>query len=479
MQFSTFKVSPGYPIRKTLLYLMLVVLFFVILSSSELFAQRITYESLRMRDRQPHVFIEHLVLPGFSTDERSLVTTFRLENNFLTFRRYRDDQSREEQRNFFAEPVVRLTIRKANGETESQTNPPPVATSTWNEEVFTNTYEQTQSTTSFVQNIIQTQLPAGQYNIEAITTSDNRSRRDVTPAVRIADTTATDIAYFYFLDEQSGETEPGRAPLMNMGRNVYFGRDHQLLIWFPGMEQEAGYKLEIQQLRIQQRDTTVVKRVLEHPVDKEELLYGYQPEVGMVEDRPHLELHEADNTPQNGIFYLLHIPNSTFANAHYRARLLMTTDDDNEETIAERTYQSLWLDMPVSLLNIDVAISMMEFIVDDETHRSLRRGSREEKEQRFQEFWKKRDPSPESEYNELMVEYFRRIDYAYEHFTTPQVPGYESDQGKVYVRHGEPDKRERTFPPNQPAREIWHYSDRTFVFEATSGFGDYRLIERK
>ncbi len=475
-----------FTVQRFSLYPFVATLLIVALFTTDLHAQRITYESLRMRDRQPNVFVDHLVMPDFTSNELTLVTTFRLEHNFLSFRSYRGETSREQMRQFYAEPTVRISVREtiqrqgADQRQESRTNSgETIATRTWSEAVYTETFEQTQSSGLFVQNMIKTSLAPGRYHIETVMTADSRTRRDRVPGFKVSDADDSEIAYFYFLDDPSEVSPPYQAPLMNMGRNVYFGRDHQLAIWFPDTADDADYKLEIHQLRIQRGDTTEVNRVLEHSIDQEELLTGYHANFLMEDEQPHLKLQESDNADSRGAFYLLQIPNSTYENAHFRIRLTRTSAEGEETVLASRTYQSLWLDMPVSLYNLDVAINMMRFIVDDETLRSLRRGSRQEREKRFQEFWSQRDPSPDKEYNELMVEYFRRIDYAFEKFTTPQKPGYESDQGKIYITHGEPVRRERTFPPNQSARETWHYNSRTFVFEATTGFGDYRLVERK
>lgn len=464
-------------------YLVLFTIF-ILLPAGDLLGQRITYEYLRVRDRQPSVFFEHHVLPDRVGGGMQLATTFRLENNFLSFRREREGDEETQQRRFFAEPSVQVNIRKHSEASQSeaveeQMEEQAPITRTWSETAYAGTYEQTQSSTLFLQHLLTTSMETGHYRIEAIARSDGRTRRALTPSLRIPGDQASDRAFFYFLDEASTLEPPFTAPLVNMGGNAYFGRDHQLVIWLPDPQPDAVYSMEIHKVRINRRDTTSRDRVMEHILDTDKLTSGYLHRISMVEDRPNFFLEAADTTFQIGSYYFLTIPNSRFENAHFRLQLTMTPANGEPVTIARRIYQSLWLDMPVSLLNLDVAIEMMRFIMDDEQHRSLRRGDRREREERFHQFWAGRDPSPAREYNELMVEYFRRIDYAYEHFTTPQIPGYESDQGQIYIRHGEPDRRERTFPPGQPAREVWYYGERSFVFEATSGFGDYRLIERR
>jgi len=174
-------------------------------------------------------------------------------------------------------------------------------------------------------------------------------------------------------------------------------------------------------------------------------------------------------------FGVLSVPNSEFENARYRLQL----EDGDGKVIAQRIVNSRWLDMPVSLLNIDVAINMLRFIVSDSELRELQSGSASEKERKFREFWDQRDPTPDTEFNELMAEYYNRIDYAYRNYSSLQTPGYESDRGRAYILYGEPDNIERRLHTGQPTTEVWEYPNRTLVFEATTGFGDFRLVSER
>ncbi len=101
-----------------------------------------------------------------------------------------------------------------------------------------------------------------------------------------------------------------------------------------------------------------------------------------------------------------------------------------------------------------------------------------EREAAWDVFWKSRDPDPSTPRNEYREEYFRRFRFANQHFGTPLSPGWKSDRGRIYLRHGEPDRVDRfEMSAEQPAREIWHYytPSRRFVFVDRDGLGDYRL----
>ncbi|NIT58652.1 MAG: GWxTD domain-containing protein, partial [Aliifodinibius sp.] len=80
---------------------------------------------------------------------------------------------------------------------------------------------------------------------------------------------------------------------------------------------------------------------------------------------------------------------------------------------------------------------------------------------------------------ELMAEYYRRIDHAYKKFTTENTIGFNSDRGEIYIKYGPPNDINRKFPKNGATTEIWTYPDRIFVFKATTGFGDFKLISNQ
>ena len=109
----------------------------------------------------------------------------------------------------------------------------------------------------------------------------------------------------------------------------------------------------------------------------------------------------------------------------------------------------------------------------------LRKAEPAERESLWDAFWKRRDPTPETERNELKDEFLRRVEYANTHFSSPLVKGYKSDRGRVYIKLGPPDEREyHPFELEYPAYEIWYYYslNLTLVFMDERGIGDYVLV---
>ncbi|MGQ0540765.1 MAG: GWxTD domain-containing protein [Blastocatellia bacterium] len=65
----------------------------------------------------------------------------------------------------------------------------------------------------------------------------------------------------------------------------------------------------------------------------------------------------------------------------------------------------------------------------------------EERENFIESFWRRRDPNPDTEENEYREEYYERIAYANEHFTSG-IPGWKTDRGRIYIAWGKPDSIE-------------------------------------
>lgn len=139
-------------------------------------------------------------------------------------------------------------------------------------------------------------------------------------------------------------------------------------------------------------------------------------------------------------------------------------------------WQSVWQDMPRSLRNLEIAIQAIGFIEEEKVVDQMMKGSNREKKESFFDFWSPMDPTPETHFNELMVEFYRRVDQAAEQFSSPSLSLLESDQAKVFIRYGEPDSKSREFPPGGKTQEVWRYGQTEFLFEASSGFGDFMLI---
>jgi GWxTD domain-containing protein len=86
-------------------------------------------------------------------------------------------------------------------------------------------------------------------------------------------------------------------------------------------------------------------------------------------------------------------------------------------------------------LNEDVT-----YIITDEERKAWKRLSTDdEREQFIEQFWLRRDPTPDTEENEYKEEHYRRIAYANERFASG-IPGWKTDRGRIYIVYGPPDE---------------------------------------
>src|SRR6185369_4992384 len=65
----------------------------------------------------------------------------------------------------------------------------------------------------------------------------------------------------------------------------------------------------------------------------------------------------------------------------------------------------------------------------------------DEREKFIEDFWNSRDPDPDTEENEFKDQYFERVAYANEHFSSGK-PGRLTDRGRIYIKFGKPDEIE-------------------------------------
>jgi GWxTD domain-containing protein len=136
------------------------------------------------------------------------------------------------------------------------------------------------------------------------------------------------------------------------------------------------------------------------------------------------------------------------------------------------------------------------YIITDEERKAFKKLATDDERERFiEEFWRRRDPDPDTEENEFKEEYYERIAYANEHFSSG-IPGWKTDRGRIWIMYGKPDERE-THPMGgsyqRPSYEgggststypfeIWFYrylagvgSGIEIEFVDPTGSGEYRI----
>src|SRR5688572_12547701 len=82
------------------------------------------------------------------------------------------------------------------------------------------------------------------------------------------------------------------------------------------------------------------------------------------------------------------------------------------------------------------------YIITDEEKKAFKKLATDDERERFiEEFWRRRDPDPDTDENEFKEEYYERIAYTNEHFASG-IPGWKTDRGRIWIMYGKPDGRE-------------------------------------
>ncbi len=159
-------------------------------------------------------------------------------------------------------------------------------------------------------------------------------------------------------------------------------------------------------------------------------------------------------------------------------------DKARKVTSERKDVYKKWLDNDAAYIITDQERKAYKALVTDD-----------ERENFIENFWRRRDPNPDTEENEYREEYFERIAYANEHYASG-IPGWKTDRGRIYIAHGKPDSIE-SHPSggayDRPSYEgggststypfeIWFYRHLDNVgdgleieFVDPTGTGEYRL----
>ena len=138
----------------------------------------------------------------------------------------------------------------------------------------------------------------------------------------------------------------------------------------------------------------------------------------------------------------------------------------------------IWIGKPISLSEPEEAIKFIEIIESKEVVSDIFSGSGNDNEKLFN-YWSKQDPSPDTKFNELMNEFYTRVDYCELNFRSlAGNGGAKSDRGKTYIKFGPPDSIDRDTDNDDKVVESWTYkkSQRKFVFVDSEGTGKFTIV---
>ncbi|MBA2502501.1 MAG: GWxTD domain-containing protein [Pyrinomonadaceae bacterium] len=117
----------------------------------------------------------------------------------------------------------------------------------------------------------------------------------------------------------------------------------------------------------------------------------------------------------------------------------------------------------------------VSYIITDAERKAYNRlQTDDEREQFIEQFWRRRDPDPDTEENEFKEEHFERIAYANEHYASG-IPGWKTDRGRIYIMYGKPSDIESHPAGGGYQREFYEGGGSTTTYPFEKWF--YRYIE--
>jgi GWxTD domain-containing protein len=110
-------------------------------------------------------------------------------------------------------------------------------------------------------------------------------------------------------------------------------------------------------------------------------------------------------------------------------------------------------------------LSKVQYIITGEERKIFLELPDSERAAFQEEFWKRRDPDPDTPGNEYKTDYFQRVDRASAMFHGEGRAGWLTDRGRIFILFGPPSER-MTYPMEASGycREVWYYGSFPVIF---------------
>ncbi len=154
--------------------------------------------------------------------------------------------------------------------------------------------------------------------------------------------------------------------------------------------------------------------------------------------------------------------------------------DHEGKPLATRMARFLLKWSMASLLKNDFeyAVDQLKYVIGKDEKKALLAEPESTRAFAFETWWRTKDPTANTVENEFREEYYRRIRYTNQYYSTVNREGWLTDRGSIYIRWGEPDQIDRyPFELGKKPYQIWYYYSqrRAFYFVDDRGDGDFQL----
>jgi GWxTD domain-containing protein len=324
-------------------------------------------------------------------------------------------------------------------------------------------FDITTSPNSFLQGVIEFNLPEGKYNLLAII-SDLTSKRErrIPPIELEINKSNTILNPIVFDPGKINCDELESYVLSNNSSSIPFNKPNNDLV-IP----VSDPKINSLTIAIKRGDTVLITG--EKIIDS----FIANPEIKLCNDK--VVIRQSIDTANVKIFLV-----KDFSSKLNEGPIqLEIYPDENVDDKQIYNLNVIWIAKPISLTDPEAAIKLLEIIEPKKIVSDLlsREGSYSNN---LFDYWNTKDPTPDTKYNELMNEFYVRVDYCEMNFRTiAGNGGAKSDRGRTYIKFGTPDEIERDTNSSDKVVETWFYkkSNRKFLFVDEDGTGKFQLTE--
>lgn len=320
-----------------------------------------------------------------------------------------------------------------------------VAGDSWRRAIEVADYEQTNSRRLKAEETVTLRADPGSYRLKVeLRSVDTRSEGIIETQVQVPRITPGKLTLGTVTFERAGSS--GAAPEPNPSRE--YGEDNPTILvripvyGGPGMRYELALSVET--------SDGLVLRALSDTVAQADFLTEYTREFSALD----LEV------------------------GNYFAKVRLRRLDGDDRVVSRARFRVVtsprsWGE------DFEKMVSQISYIASRDEIELLLDAPEDQRDEVWEEFWRRHDPDPSDEQNEFKEEFLRRLGHANTRFKST-VEGWQTDMGRIYIQHGEPDDID-----SQPvgrmlnAWETWYYyAEHTkFIFVDREGFGEYVLVE--
>lgn len=452
-----------------------LILTCLILASVASFGQKITKDKSYYYDYGKNFFAEAIVVPTNYIDSSDIIALFRISNSTLTYEKNTNPFHKEK---YLAVPYVYLDVRDNDGIIKNR--------SSWSDSIFVNDFDDTKSKSLFIYGSIKKRVYNGRYSLSL---ELNNQYSTVLSKARIDDINAVDFyknesitkPIFTFDESSVLSNAKSKAPKYQpyvLEGNISFS-PYQVnmfaLVSIKSKNNIFDYKIDY----IPERLTNPWEKTFTYSGTCEaELSSGLVLDVNQksisVNSSPGI-YPSRENQNKIGILNI-QLPSDRL----FPGKFVLSIYQANRTDTLKINFNVNWYDMPLSLKNPEYAADLMLNILTEDQYDKLKEGSKINIYENIIKYWKTQDPTPYTEYNEAMTEFFRRADFAFFNFQTVEFKdGAKSERGKIYLLYGKPTKIESSQKEGK-SQEVWTYNNlkKLFYFETNSA-GQYILKEIK